>query len=192
MNLVKEMILHIKNMVCPRCIMAVKDVLKEQGLEVQEVNLGYAVVSGPGENIPAGVETGLRSLGFELLEDPELQLTEQIKLKVQEYLRLTEENKINSTLSAFLTESLHKNYSALSKHFAQTNGQTIENYSIRFRIERVKELLNDTGLNVSQIADKLNYSSVHYLSGQFKKVTGLSISDYRNQTNGSRKPLDQV
>ena len=179
-------------MVCPRCIMAVQNALEEQGLQVQEVRLGYAIVKTDEQETSEAVESSLRSLGFELLKDPDQQLTEQIRLKVHEYIRLTEESKAHTTLSAFLTDVLHKNYSALSKHFAQTYGQTIENYSIRYRIERVKELLNDSELNVSQIADKLNYSSVHYLSGQFKKVTGTSISEYRNRPAGFRKPLDQI
>lgn len=179
-------------MVCPRCIRAVQNALEEQGLQVQEVELGYAIVKTDEQEPSEALESSLRSLGFELLKDPDQQLTEQIRLKVHEYVRLTEENKTHTTLSAFLTDALHKNYSALSKHFAHTYGQTIENYSIRYRIERVKELLNDSELNVSQIADKLNYSSVHYLSGQFKKVTGTSISEYRNRPAGFRKPLDQI
>lgn len=188
----EETLLHIKNMVCPRCIMAVRSTLEKQGLKVQEVELGHAKVVAPKEFPLKALEEDLVSLGFEILKDPEQQLTEQIRLKVQEYLQLTEDNNAHTTLSIFLTEALHKNYTALSKHFAHHYGQTIENYSIHYRIERVKELLNDSELNVSQIADKLNYSSVHYLSGQFKKVTGVSVSEYKNNLKGTRTPLDKV
>lgn len=188
----EETLLHIKNMVCPRCIMAVRIALENQGLQVQEVELGHAKVVAPKDFPLKVLEEDLVKLGFELLKDPEQQLTEQIRVKVQEYLRLTEENRAPTTLSNYLTEALHKNYTALSKHFANHYGQTIENYSIHYRIERVKELLHDSELNVSQIADKLNYSSVHYLSGQFKKVTGFSVSEYKINLKGSRTPLDQL
>ena len=188
----QEKQLHIKNMVCPRCIMAVRDTLEKQGLQVQEVELGHARVLAPQDFSYAGIENDLKALGFELLQTPDQQLTEDIRLKIQEYLRLSEDNGIHSTLSGFLTDALHKNYTALSKHFAKHFGQTIENYSIHYRIERVKELLHDSELNLSQIADKLNYSSVHYLSGQFKKVTGVSVSEYKNGLKGSRTSLDNV
>ena len=188
----EETQLHIKNMVCPRCIMVVRSTLEKHGAEAVKVELGDArFLAQPDFSLQA-IERDLNALGFQILKDPEEQLTEQIRLKVLEYLRLSEDKVPQITLSAFLTESLHKNYTALSKHFARQFGQTIETYSIHCRIERVKELLHDSELNVSQIADKLNYSSVHYLSGQFKKVTGISISEFKNSQKGSRTSLDKV
>lgn len=185
-----EQLLHIKNMVCPRCIMVVRDILEKNGVEVKEVKLGQARIVTPENFSTLSLKEDLLSVGFELLQDPEEQLTEGIRLKIHEYLRLSEEDKLHSNLSAFLTETLHKNYTALSKHFAFHFGQTIENYYIHCRIERVKELLQDKQMNVSQIADKLGYSSVHYLSGQFKKVTGNSISEYKQMFKSNRTPLD--
>ena len=185
-----EQLLHIKNMVCPRCIMVVRDILEKKGAEVQEVELGLARIVAPKTFSISSLKEDFLAVGFELLQDPEEQLTENIRLKILEYLRLSEEDKINSNLSGFLTEALHKNYTALSKHFARHAGQTIEGFYIHCRIERVKELLQDSQMNVSQIADKLGYSSVHYLSGQFKKVTGTSISEYKNNLRNSRTPLN--
>ena len=179
-------------MVCPRCIMVVRDILEKNGLEVQEVELGLARIKAPETFYASSLGDNFAAVGFELLQDPDTQLTESIRLKILEYLRLSEKDKVHSNLSGFLTEALHRNYTALSKHFARHAGQTIENYYIQCRIERVKELLQDSQMNVSQIADKLGYSSVHYLSGQFKKFTGTSVSEYKNQFRNSRTPLDRL
>lgn len=188
----KEKVLHIKNMVCPRCVMVVQDALESLGAEVEEVKLGYArIQSGPGFSTQKAAEA-LERLGFELLTKQDEQPTEQLRLKILEYLQLSEAHKVLATLSHFLAEAFHKNYTALSKHFARHYGQTIEAYYIGCRIERVKALLQEGELNVSQIADKLGYSSVHYLSNQFKKVTGTSISHYKTGNSGERLFLDEL
>ncbi|WP_017732880.1 helix-turn-helix domain-containing protein [Nafulsella turpanensis] len=188
----EEKILHIKNMVCPRCIMVVRDTLEDLGAEVEDVQLGYAQIRS-GENFSITEAEGrLKKLGFELLNDPDAQLTEQIRLKILEYLKLEETKGAATTLSSYLADSLHRNYSSLSKHFTRHYGLTIENYYIRCRIERVKALLDEGELNVSQIADKLGYSSVHYLSGQFKKITGSSITAYKEGLNPDRNFLDKL
>lgn len=188
----EEQQLYIKNMVCPRCIMAVQEVLARAGAEVQEVQLGYARMhTGPSFSMEQAAED-LQSLGFAVLHDPEQKLTEQIKLHIHTYLRLSEQEQVQHTLSTYLSEELNKNYAALSKHFRKHSGATIENYSILCRIERVKALLQEGELNVSEIADKLGYSSVHYLSGQFKKVTGYSVSDYKKELPAERKSLDKL
>lgn len=187
-----EQHLYIKNMVCPRCIMAVQDTLARAGADVLEVQLGHARIL-PGPNFSAeSAKEGLQNLGFELLEDPEKKLSEEIRLHIHTYLRLTEAGKIHQTLSAWLGERLHKNYASLSKHFSRHQGTTIENYYIDCRIERVKALLQEGELNVSEIASQLDYSSVHYLSGQFKKVTGASITDYKKGLKNERRSLDEV
>lgn len=179
-------------MVCPRCVMVVQDSLEKQGAEVLEVNLGHAHVKVPEGFSMASAGNILKNLGFELLTDPEQQLTEQLRLKILEYLQLSETKRPQGTLSAFLADALHKNYTALSKHFTRHYGQTIEGYYINCRIERVKALLQEEELNMSQIADKLGYSSVHYLSAQFKKVTGLSVSTYMSGKRGKRLFLDEL
>lgn len=179
-------------MVCPRCVMAVQDTLEKQGADVVEVKLGYAQLKPSPEFSIDAAARALKALGFDLLTEPDEQLTEQLRLKIHEYLQLTEEHKVHATLSSFLAEQFHKNYTALSKHFARHYGQTIEAYYISCRLERVKALLQEGELNVSQIADKLGYSSVHYLSSQFKKVTGTSISHYRTGNTGERLYLDEL
>lgn len=174
-------------MVCPRCIMVVQDCLEKLGAESLNVSLGHARVKVPAGFLMDTAATDLKKVGFELLFDPEQQLTEQLRLKILDYLQLSEGKNLPLTLSAFLTEGLHKNYTALSKHFTRHAGQTIEGYYINCRIERVKALLNEQELNVSQIADKLGYSSVHYLSAQFKKVTGISISTYKSEGRSHKR-----
>lgn len=188
----EEQELHIKNMVCPRCIMVVRDTLEKLGADVAEVKLGYVQLNpSPNFSLEKAGEA-LHTLGFELLTNHDEQLTEQLRLKILEYLKLSEGNQVHSTLSAFLADKFHKNYTALSKHFARHYGQTIEAYYIGCRIERVKALLQEGEMNVSQIADKLGYSSVHYLSSQFKKVTGTSISHYKSGSTGARLFLDEL
>lgn len=172
--------------------MVVRDTLEKQGAQALEVNLGEARFLAPEDFTLDKLEKELNSLGFQLLQTPEQQLTEQIRIKVLEYLNMLEKEKVSATLSSFLTDSLHRNYTALSKHFTRSQGQTIENFYIHCRIERVKELLHDSQLNLSQIANQLGYSSVHYLSGQFKKVTGLSVSQYKNLPEKQRNSLDKL
>lgn len=179
-------------MVCPRCVMVVRDTFEKLGAEVVEIKLGYARLKTTPEFSIEAADKALTAVGFELLSDYDEQLTEQLRLKILEYLHLSEEHKVHTTLSSFLAEQFHKNYTALSKHFARHYGQTIEAYYISCRIERVKALLQEAELNVSQIAEKLGYSSVHYLSSQFKKVTGTSISHYKTGNTGERLYLDEL
>ena len=190
--LMEEQHLYIKNMVCPRCIMAVQDTLARAGAEVLEVQLGFARLHPTAQFSKEKAKSDLQKLGFVVLQDPEQQLSEQIRLSIHRYLRLTETEEVKQTLSAFLAEELHKNYASLSKHFRKYQGTTIENYYILCRIERVKALLQEGELNVSEIASQLGYSSVHYLSGQFKKLSGTSISDYKKELKNGRRSLDEI
>ena len=187
-----EKLLHIKNMVCPRCIMVVRETLEDMGAEVKDVQLGHASIESSNDFSFPEAEARLKKLGFELLNDPDALLTEQIRLKILEYLQKEETSRTSTTLSSFLADNLNRNYSSLSKHFTRHYGLTVENYYIRCRIERVKALLDEGELNVSQIADKLGYSSVHYLSGQFKKITGTSITTYKGGQNPERSFLDKL
>lgn len=179
-------------MVCPRCIMAVQDTLARAGAKVLEVQLGHARILPTTEFSEERARQDLQALGFVVLQDPEEQLSEHIRLHIHAYLRLTEGQETHQNLSAYLAGQLNKNYASLSKHFRKYYGTTIENYYILCRIERVKALLQEGELNVSQIADQLSYSSVHYLSGQFKKVTGTSVTDYKKDLTNERKSLDEI
>nr|WKN35894.1 helix-turn-helix domain-containing protein [Tunicatimonas sp. TK19036] len=185
--------LHIKNMVCPRCIMVVENELKALGAEVQAVKLGYAEVTLPEAITLHIVDNKLKEFGFELLYDADSILAEEAKTAVLAYLKhLEQEGKNAKKLSDFVSSEIGKNYNYLSKIFSKQTGHTLEKYYILLRVEKVKELLDYDQLNVSEIALQLGYSSVHYLSNQFKRITGLSISDYKKRLRINRGFLDDL
>jgi YesN/AraC family two-component response regulator len=175
----KTLNLNIKNMVCLRCILVVRNELESLGAFVSTIRVGYATIEAPESVTKCIIADSLRTFGLELLEDKEEVLIEQIKLGTQQYIKKLEDLSIKMTLSDFLAHDIGKNYNFLSKHFSKSEGSTIESYYINKRIDRVKELIKYDELNLSEIAAKLGYSSVHYTSSQFKHVTGLSVSDYK-------------
>jgi YesN/AraC family two-component response regulator len=175
----KTLNLNIKNMVCLRCILVVRNELESLGAFVSTIRIGYATIEAPESVTKRIIAYSLSTYGLELLEDKEEVLIEQIKLAVQQYIKNLENFSIEVTLSDFLAHNLGKNYNFLSKHFSKSEGSTIESYYINKRIDRVKELIKYDELNLSEIAAKLGYSSVHYTSSQFKHVTGLSVTDYK-------------
>lgn len=184
--------LYIKNMVCNRCIMAVKSRLEALGLQPVSVELGIVVLPGKltEENYRA-IKASLEPLGFELLDDKKSQLTEQIKDAIIQLVHYSGGNlKVN--LSDYLVEKFHRDYGSMSKLFSETTQTTIEKYFIAQKIERAKELLVYGELSLNEIADQLNYSSAAYLSAQFKSVTGLTPSYFRKIKENKRKSLDEV
>lgn len=179
-------------MVCDRCIMVVRELLSELGFTVQSVELGRAVVA---EQVDASQREALRgrlqALGFELLDDKRMQLVEQMRNTIIELVHY-QQNELKVNLSQYLVSKFHHDYSFLSKLFSEVTGTTIEKYLIAQKIERVKELLMYDELSLSEIALMLNYSSVAHLSTQFKNVTGMTPSAFRQQKTQTRKPLDKV
>ena len=157
--------LLIKNMVCGRCITAVKEILVAEGV------------------------TRLQEEGFELLDDPRSQLVEQIRIAVLEWVRTNNERP---KLSDYLSRYLNKDYSTLSKLFSEVRGITIERFSIQHRIEYAKELLCYSQLSTSEIAYKLGYSSQAHFSSQFKQVTGMTPKAFRLQREHNRRSLDEL
>lgn len=183
---------YIKNMVCNRCIMAVEHVLAQLHLTLLHVELGKAVVQEePSPEVLARLRAELETLGFELLDDRRMQLIEQVRTAVVELVHYRN-NDLRVNLSDYLTERLHHEYSALSKLFSEVTGTTIEKYFIAQKIERVKELLVYDELSLGEIADLLNYSSTAHLSAQFKSVTGLTPSRFKQEKRNLRRPLDAV
>lgn len=187
-----ESTLYIKNMVCDRCIMAVDKTLRDNGIVPVAVELGKAVVDG---EVSAGtlrkLKQDLQSIGFELLDDRRHQTIEKIKTAI---IRLVhyKDSRSQVNLSDYLQDELHQDYSSLSKLFSEYSSKTIEKYYIEQRIERVKELLTYGELSLTQIALKMNYSSVAYLSSQFKSVTGMSPSQFKRLQANTRKGLDTI
>ena len=188
----KETTLYIKNMVCDRCVMAVDSTLRQQGLSPLSVELGKAVVEGELSDVQReALREQLRKIGFELLDDRRQRTIEQIKTAVIKLVRY-EHHSESLTLSEYLRSELHQDYSSLSKLFSEYASKTIERYYMEQRIERVKELLTYDEQTLSQIAMDMNYSSVAYLSSQFKTVTGMTPSQFKQLHGQKRKKIDEI
>lgn len=184
--------ISIKNMVCNRCVMVVKEAFEKAGIPPVSVVMGEVELSKAlTETQLLKVSTRLTDLGFEILDDKNHQLIEKIKkvliLQVQsghidEHFSITQ----------FLTKKIGKEYTQLSRLFSEVEGITIEQFFLLQKIEKVKEWLVYNELTLSETAWKLGYSSVPHLSAQFKKITGLTPSQFKAMGNKNRKPLDQI
>ncbi|MDN3668700.1 AraC family transcriptional regulator [Echinicola jeungdonensis] len=182
----------IKNMVCPRCIMAVEDSLQREKIGYEKVMLGKVFLPiQPTQDQFEKWETQLNKLGFEILKAKEHQKIETIKNQLHQLLQKDEiSGEIN--MSEWITMHLTEDYSSLSHLFSTLEGVTIEKYFINLKIEKVKEWLFYQELNLSEMAWKLGYSSVQHLSSQFKKVTGMTPSEYKKLKEKPRKGMDEV
>lgn len=184
--------LYIKNMVCNRCKLVVKNELEKLNIHPLSVELGeVSLAEELTDSRKKELGNHLQGLGFELIDDKKSRLIERIKNLIVELVH-QHNIDIKTNLSDFLTQHLHHDYNYLSNLFSEVEGTTIEKYFIAQKIEKVKELLVYDELSLSEISDRLNYSSVAYLSSQFKKVTGLTPSHFKNIKGIKRKPLDEV
>ena len=180
-------------MVCNRCVMVVKNELETMGLAPGQVALGEAEVKNePSPEQRELLRRHLAELGFELLDDKKATLVEKIKNAVIEIVHYGEDLDNRIKFSKQIEQKVGVDYHQLSTLFSETEGTTIEKYIILQRIEKVKELLVYNELNLSEIAYKTGYSSVQHLSAQFKKITGLTPSHFKEIKENKRKPLDQV
>lgn len=184
--------LYIKNMVCNRCIMMVQHEIEKLGLTIKNIILGEVTFEKElSIDEKKTLETSLISLGFEVIDDRKSRNIEKIKNVIIDLVH-NHDNENTNKLSDILKTELHHDYNYLSNLFSEEEGTTIEKYFIAQKIEKVKELLEYDELSLSEIAFQLNYSSVAYLSNQFKKVTGLTPSYFKQLKVKKRKPLDKV
>lgn len=184
--------LYIKNMVCNRCIMVVKDQLLKSGLEPTEVSLGEIEIKDPlSKDKLESLNKDLTALGFELLDDQRQKQIETIK-KLLIGIVQSGEMEEHFSLSKFLQKELNREYSQLSRLFSEVEGITIEQFFILQKIEKVKEWLAYNELSLSEITWKLGYSSVAHLSAQFKKVTGMTPSQFKKLGAVHRRTLDSI
>jgi len=184
--------LYLKNMVCNRCILVVKQELEAMNLHPLSLTLGEVELSKAlTDEEKNELGTRLLALGFELIDDKKSRLIAQIKSLIIELVH-QQDSELKTNLSDYLSLKMHHDYSYLSGLFSEVEGTTIERYFIAQRIEKVKELLVYDELSLSEIAFRLNYSSVAHLSNQFKKTTGLTPSHFKNIKAEKRKPLDEV
>ena len=184
--------LYIKFMVSTRCKIAVKEALKRLGLHFIVVDLGEVEVM---EDISGEqreqLKIALLNSGLELMDDKRSVLIEKIKNAIIEMVHHTDEI-IKVNFSEYLGEKLNHDYTYLANLFSEVQGTTIEQFIISHKIERIKELIIYDELNITEIAWKMNYSSVAHLSNQFKKVTGLSPSHFKNLKDKRRSPIEDV
>jgi AraC-like DNA-binding protein len=179
-------------MVSKRCKMAVREELKKLGLHFIIVDLGEVEVM---ENLSAEMleqlKRSLFNIGFELITDKRSVLIEKIKNSIIEMVHHSDDI-IKTNFSDFLSEKLNYNYTYLSNLFSEVQGTTIEQFVIQHKIERIKELIIYNELNITEIAWKMNYSSVAHLSNQFRKVTGLAPSHYKQLKNKRRRGIEEI
>jgi AraC-like DNA-binding protein len=179
-------------MVSARCKMAVKEELKKLGLHFILVDLGEVEIM---ETISLEqreqLKASLLNSGLELMDDKRAVLIEKIKNVIIQMVHHTDE-MIKINFSDFLSEKLNHDYTYLANLFSEVQGTTIEQFIISHKIERIKELIIYGELNITEIAWKMNYSSVAHLSNQFKKVTGLSPSHFKQLKNKRRSPIEDI
>ena len=184
----------VKNMVCHRCVLSVEEILNKAAIAYHKVLLGEIHLTNEiSQEQKESLAAELKKVGFEIIDSHMSGLIEKIKMLVIKKARNeidANENKLN--LSAYLSEKLHYEYTHLSSTFSAVEGRTIENFFIEQRIEKAKELLVYGQMTLSEIAFELDYSSAAYLSAQFKKITGLTPSYFKEVGITKRKAIDKV
>lgn len=185
--------LNIKNMVCNRCIKVVSEEMKKLGYKVLDISLGEVIISGY-DNIDIDkIKFVLEENGFELIDDKNSRIIEKVKLTIINKIRDLSEGKASKVnFVKEITDESHLSYQYVSTLFSSIEGITIEKYVILQKIEKVKELLVYDEFTLSEIAYRLDYSSVQHLSNQFKKVTGLTPSYFKQFKEQRRKPIDKI
>lgn len=186
--------IHIKNMVCNRCIKVVKEEMEKLNYTVDKIELGEVQIStSENEFDIKKIKFALEKNGFELMSNRNAKIIEQVKILI---VNLIHHNKSVNLSEINLHKEIIKNtglsYQYLSSLFSSIEGTTIEKFIIQQKIEKVKELIVYDELTISEIAYKLGYSSVQHLSNQFKKITGLSPSYFKGLKSHRRKPIDMV
>ena len=184
--------LYIKYMVSNRCKMAVNELFRKLGMHVLSVELGEVDVSDSiSEDNMILLRKELHNIGFELLEDKRTVLIEKIKTTIIDMVHNSDEI-IKVNFSDYLSEKLNYDYTYLANIFSEIQGISIEHFIISHKIERIKELIIYDELNITQIADMMNYSSVAHLSMQFKKVTGLTPTSFKKLKLKKREAIEDI
>lgn len=184
--------IYVKNMVCDRCVMVVRDILGRVGAGDALVELGEVTLAGPlPDEKRAELARELHAVGFEVIDDRRKLLVEQIKNCVRDLIR-NDDSRPQQNMSDYVASQLHRDYSSLSTLFSESEGRTLEQYYILQKVERVKELIAYGDKTLSEIADTLNYSSAAHMSNQFKKTTGMTPSQFKGLSDKRRKAIDKV
>ncbi|MEI8086491.1 MAG: AraC family transcriptional regulator [Paludibacter sp.] len=184
--------LYIKYMVSARCKMVVKEELKKLGLHFIVVDLGEVEIMEDLSGMErAQLKSALYDSGLELMDDKRAVLIEKIKTVIIEMVHHSDE-VIKVNFSEYLSEKLNHDYTYMANLFSEVQGTTIEQFVISHKIERIKELIIYDELNITEIAWKMNYSSVAHLSNQFKKMTGLTPTHFKQLKDKRRSPIEDI
>ncbi|HNY02475.1 MAG TPA: AraC family transcriptional regulator [Bacteroidales bacterium] len=184
--------IHVKNMTCSCCVRLLRQELEVDGIDVKEVKMGAMTLSiDPGRITWKRIEEMVEKLGFEIIRDKEGQLVEQIKQAIIDLVHNTTYNAMVRN-SDYLVERFGMSYPYLSTLFSRYEKTTLEKFTIMLKIEKVKELIEYGELTLSEIAYMMGYSSVQYLSTQFKSVTGVSVTEYKETPSAGRDGIDRV
>ena len=187
------MILNIKNMVCDRCIMVIRQQLEQLNFKIGDIFLGgVEILPDPSESQISQISSTLKVLGFEMIDSEKDKLIDRIRTLIIETIHHTDEPELHINFTELLAQKLNKDYAYLSRLFSESEDSTIEKFIIQQKIEKVKELLQYGQLNLNEIAYKMGYSSSAHLSTQFKGVTGLTPSQFKASAHLDRKALDKV
>ncbi|MFD2247731.1 helix-turn-helix domain-containing protein [Pontibacter ruber] len=185
-------VLHIKNMVCLRCIVVVRNELQKIGMQVLAIELGRVTVCVPKDISYHTIQAALGRYDFELILDSQSELVEQTKLAILDLIYQDKLSQLNTPVSLYLSEELKKDYATISSTFKDLEEMSLSHYMVLQKVERAKELLEYQELNVSEIASKLGYKSVQHLSAQFKEVTGVTPLRYRKYGKPARQAIQDV
>ena len=186
--------LHIKNMVCNRCIKVVREELEKLDYTVVNIELGEVVITSNKKKFQLGdIKKSLEENGFELIDSRNANIIERVKILIIKLIHHNStENQSDINLHDEIVKEAGLSYQYVSSLFSSMEGITIEKFIIHQKIEKVKELIVYDELTLSEIAYRLGYSSVQHLSNQFKKISGLSPSYFKKLKSKKRKPLDQI
>jgi AraC-like DNA-binding protein len=190
----KRKTLHIKNMVCNRCIKVVKEEMQKLNYSVEKIELGEVVITSTKKKFnEERIKRALEENGFELIDSRNSNIIERIKILIINLIH-HQSTKIHSdiNLSKEIVNETGLSYQYVSSLFSSMEGITIEKFIIHQKIEKVKELLVYDELTLSEIAYNLGYSSVQHLSNQFKKITGLTPTYFKQLKKKKRNPLDKI
>ncbi len=186
--------LHIKNMVCNRCIKVVREELEKLGYTIEKIELGEVVITSTKKKFQLDkIKTSLEENGFELIDSRNANIIERVKILMINFIHYNStENQSDINLHDEIIKEAGLSYQYVSSLFSSMEGITIEKFIIHQKIEKVKELIVYDELTLSEIAYRLGYSSVQHLSNQFKKLTGLSPSYFKKLKSKKRKSLDRI
>jgi len=191
--MIRRQALHIKNMLCHCCIKLIYLIFDKHHIKIINIKPGFVEIEYDENKLTLNdIDEILRENGMQIIKSREEQIVEKIKQSVAELIY--ESGNINSILrkSDYLVEKLAMSYQQMSKIFSKHENMTLEKYIIKNKIEKIKELIDSEEYSLSEIAYMMDYSSVQYLSNQFKKETGMTVSEYKKTNMKNKKSIDRL